>query len=305
MYLYGGIVSVIVGIVIFTLGITKILPHTTTSGFALFAFGLLLIGFNFIPVPEKEEGVQEMSFGAKLLNIFVSPSEVFRNFRSHPTWLGAILIAAIVTGIYSTAFLYRLTPEVINNHTISKMSESGFVQPDQIAEIKKNSLEAMSSKVAQGFGFVNTFVVFCFLFAFFAVIYFLTCLAMGGKMNYWQALATTAWAVLPVMLIQKLLSLLILFLKEPSEIHPILGQQNLLMDNLSFFVAPANNPVLYTLLASISLTAIYGLFLTAIGLKNAGYKVSSAAGWVAAFIVYFLMLSLGLISALLFGSFMS
>lgn len=300
MYLYVGIGFIIFGLAIAVLGYTNILPNLGWTGITMVLFGGLLIGLNYVPESEKEDA-QAMSFGERIIKIFFAPAEVFKSFRHHPFWLGPIVIISIISGIYSVAFFYRLTPEVITNHTVEKLSESGWVKPDQIANLKKQNREINSSKLVKAGNFVTTFVGFTFLAAFLGAIYLLIILAFGGKMNYWQSVAVTAYSLFPVILIQKSLSLLILFLKEPTEIHPILGQGSLLMDNLSFLVSAGQSPVLYVVLASLSLTAFYGLFLTATGLKNAGTRVTSFSAWVATIIVWLLSLTIAVIVALLFG----
>ena len=46
-------------------------------------------------------------------------------------------------------------------------------------------------------------------------------------MNFWQAFAVVAYVSFPLTLIQKLISFLVLYLKAPEDIHPILGQETL------------------------------------------------------------------------------
>lgn len=303
MYLYSGIATVILGIALAVLGFTNILPNIGSTGIALVLLGGLFIGFHFIPRPASEEETGEpMPVWERLIKVYFSPAELFRSFRYHPRWIVAILIASIVAGVYGLAFYQRLTPEVIVNQNTEKLGESGWIPPEQIAVIKKQNLELAKSPTAKVGNFINAFVGYSFLAAFLGAVYLLIVLAMGGKINYWQSLSVAAYSIFAITIIQKSFSFLILFLKEPSEIHPMLGQGSLLMDNLSFLVSPGQNPVLYVLLASLSLTGIYSLFLTAIGLKNAGYKVTTSAGWVAGIVVYLFILTFSVVAALLFGN---
>ncbi len=300
MYLYLGIVFIVLGIAVAVLGFTNILPNLGSTGIVMVLYGGLMIGLNFVPTPENEEG-EPTSFVNSILKIFYAPSELFKSFRSHPMWIGVLVIAAIFSGIYSAAFFYRLTPTVITNHTVEKLSESGFIQPEQIAQIKKQNQEVNESKLAKAGNFISVFVGYSFLAAFLGTIYLIIVLAMGGKMNYWQGVAVAAYSIFPVVLIQKSLSLLILFLKEPTEVHPILGQGSLLADNLSFLVTAGQRPVIYVLLASLSLTAFYGLFLTVTGLKNAGERVTQSTALVATLLIWLVSLTLAVASAFFFG----
>ena len=44
------------------------------------------------------------------------------------------------------------------------------------------------------------------------------------------------YAAVPIIAIQKLLGLVLLYLKAPDDIHPILGQETLVQDNLGVLV---------------------------------------------------------------------
>ena len=101
------------------------------------------------------------------------------------------------------------------------------------------------------------------------------------------------------------LNTLVLYLKDPSEIHPILGQGSLIQDNLSFLVTASQNPVIYSFLASISLLWFYWIFLNAIGLKNAGEKVSGSIAWTAVLVVWAVVVLFGMGISWAFPSFIS
>jgi hypothetical protein len=111
--------------------------------------------------------------------------------------------------------------------------------------------------------------------------------------------------MLPVIVITKLLSLVILFIKSPDDIHPILGQETLVTDNLGILFTPAEHPALYVLGASIGVLSFYGLWLRATGLANAGTKVSKGAAWGVTITLQILLLIVGMIFATLFSSFIS
>ena len=78
-------------------------------------------------------------------------------------------------------------------------------------------------------------------------------MAMGGKIHFWQSFAAVIYASFPVAVIRFVLNALILYLKDPTDIHPIMGQQTLVQDSLNFLVLPSEHPVLYALLGAFSL----------------------------------------------------
>ena len=124
-------------------------------------------------------------------------------------------------------------------------------------------------------------------------------------MNFWQALASTLYAYLPVIVITKLLSLVILFIKAPEDIHPILNAETLLQDNLGILFKPADHPALFVMGSTIGVLSFYGLWLRAKGLQHAGQKVSSGTAWGVSITLFLLALILGMIGATLFSSFIS
>ena len=301
----GGIAAIVFGVLVAVLGFTKILPNLGSTGIMLILLGGLFIGLSFIGMPDEEEGAAPMSFFDRITKVFYAPAELFQNLRSHPRWIGAVAVIAILNGIYAFAFVSRITPERITNYSIDKLAESGFVPEKSIDEVREQTLEANSNPVARGAAFVSGFVGTSFLVAFLAAIFLVVGLVFGGKINYWQALSVAAYAMVPITVIQRAASLLILYLKSPDEIHPILGQGSLLQDNLNFLVSAADSPVLYTLLTYFSLLGIYWLWLNSTGLKNAATRLSTGAGWTASILVWSMGLVLSVVMALLFGNMMS
>src|SRR6185295_9181213 len=126
---------------------------------------------------------------------------------------------------------------------------------------------------------ISTLVAIFCLTSIVAALYLLGILAFGGRMNFWQSLAMLFYAAVPIITIQKLLGLVLLYLKSPDDVHPILGQETLVQDNLGVLFSPASHPVLFVLATAIGLLSFYGLWLKATGLKNAGYRVSSGTAW--------------------------
>ena len=87
---------------------------------------------------------------------------------------------------------------------------------------------------------------------------------------------------------KKLLGLVLLYLKAPDDIHPILGQETLVQDNLGVLFCPANHPVIFVLATSIGILSFYSLWLKYTGLRNGGTKVSSGTAWGVAIMFWIL-----------------
>ncbi len=302
-----GIIVAVIGLVIAVLSVLKVIPGLTSTGVSLILLGGLVIGLSFVSKPETEN-VDRMPTGATLANIFFSPGEVFQNLRRHPRWLAATIVIAVLAGIYTNLFMYRLTPERIANYAIDKTLEMSILDENarrQIEAGRQDAIDTNKNPVIRAGQAVNSFVATTFSIAFLAAVFFLFVMAMGGQMNYWQAFSATAYAMLPVAVVRYVLSSIILFIKDPTDIHPLIGQGGIVQDNLNFLVSASNKPVLYVLLSAISLLSLYWIVLNIIGLKNAGEKVSQSTATTATLTVWLLGVVMSVVLALLFPSFLS
>lgn len=302
-----GIIVAAIGLMVAILSIIRILPGLTMPGVMMILLGGLIIGLSFIDKPDAE-AAERMSTPATLGNIFFSPGEVFLNLRRHPRWLIAMMIISILSATYSNLFVYRLTPERVVNFTTDKVLEMPLMNDEgrKRAEADREStIAAFKNPVMVAGQAVSGFATSVLGFAFLAVIFLLFSMAMGGKINYWQAFAAAIYAAFPFSVIRFVLNTIILFLKDPTDVHPILGQGSLIQDNLSFLVIPSANPVIYTLLASLSLLGFYWIWLNATGLKNAGEKVSGTVAWTASIAIYSILILFSVAMAALFPGFLS
>jgi hypothetical protein len=302
-----GIIVAVVGLLAAVLSIAKVLPGLTGTGVALLCLGGLVIGLSFVEKPETEDEPR-MSTPSTLSNIFFAPTDVFRNLRRHPRWLVAVLIMSILGAVFTNLFLYRLTPDRVANYAIDKTLEMSMLNDDarkQIESGRQKAIEDNKNPVIRVGQAVNSFVGGTFLYAFLGGVFLLFALAMGGKINYWQGFSAAIYAMFPVAVIRFVLNTIILFLKDPSDIHPITGQSSLIQDNLGFLVKPSDHPVLFTLLTSISILWFYWIWMNATGLKNAGEKVTPSIAWAATLTIYAVLLLFGVAIATLFPSFFS
>jgi hypothetical protein len=136
-------------------------------------------------------------------------------------------------------------------------------------------------------------------------LYMLGVLVFGGRINFWQSLCAMIYASVPIVVIQKLISLPLLFIKDVDDIHPIMGQETLVQDNLGVLFTPADHPVLFVIAGAFGILSFYGLWLKATGLKHGGQKVSKGAAWGTAVLFWLIGLLFIVAMAALFPSFIS
>lgn len=298
----------VIGLIFLVGQITKLIPIGFGPGAALCVFGIALFGLSFIPLPVIPDAEPPLSPLQKIPGMFFEPTRVFRNLRVHPRWVAAYLVVVILTVVYTFAFIQRLTPERIVNHRMDKVAEMGppfAPQPEQLEQMRATQLEDAKSPLKQAGVGITAFAAAFIFGAIVSALYLLGTLAFGGRINFWQALSVYFYASMPVIVIQKLLSLVILYIKDPDDIHPILGQDNLVQDNLGILFTPSAHPVLFVIASWIGILSLYGLWLKAKGLHDAGTRVSSSAGWGVAVTLWVIGLVLVTIVTALFPGFIS
>jgi hypothetical protein len=296
----------VLGLIGIGLGVAKILSFTT--GAALCFFGILLFLLSLIPLPVVPHEEAPIPFLQKVFGVFYEPSRIFRNLKAYPYWVGAFVLVVVLNNIYSIAFVKRITPERIVNHTITKMGEMGppFAPPPEALEgMRVQQLEALKSPAERVGSVAKSFVGAFVLTSIISAITLLMILAFGGRINFWQSLAISFWSYLPIVVIQKVLSMILLYVKSPDDLHPVLNQETLVQDNLGILFTPAEHPVLFVLASFIGLTSFYGLWLKAKGLQYGGTRVNSTAAWGASITLWLLLLLLVTIVTALFPSFIS
>ncbi len=288
-------------------GALKFIPGGLGTGLAVAFWGALLFGLSFVRLPKPvPDAPPPMSAMEKLTGIFYEPSRVFQNLKAHPRWLAPFLVISILSVAYAAAFTQRLTPERIVSYTADKMAETPIIPPEAVEQSARRGIgPGEESNSASGNGDQDLCGRVRVHERFWQRSTCLGFLVFGGRINFWQAFAALMYASLPIVVIQKVISLILLYIKSPDDIHPIMGQETLVQDNLGILFTPAEHPVLFVAASAIGLLSFYGLWLKATGLRNAGQRVSKAAAWGTAITFWVLGLLFLLIITALFPSFIS
>jgi hypothetical protein len=297
---------VVLGVLILAAGLAKFVPGGIATGGAVCFWGVLLFAFSFVPLPRTVKDTSPpLSVLERVTGIFYEPSRIFKSLGSHPQWLAAFLIIAFLNIGYALAFRQRLTPERIVAFVTEKMAQTPMIPPEVVEQSKVDQLDELKQPVRQlGSAIKGTVGLFTY-FSFIAAVLFLGVLVFGGRINFWQAFAVVIYAALPISIVQRVLSLVLLYMKSPDEIHPVMGQETLVQDNLGILFSPAERPVLFVIASAFGLLSFYLVWLRATGLRQAGEKVSKAAAWSSAIILWVFGLLLSVVLAALFPAFIS
>src|SRR5689334_14833197 len=180
----------VIGIVVCLGGVAKFIPGGISTGVVLFIGGLILFLLSLIPLPVPREPEEPLSFFEKVTGIFYEPTRIFRNLRAHPHWFGAFAVVVVLSLVYSFAFVQRITPERIVEHTVEKVSQMGppFTPPPEALEkMRTDQMSALKNPVERAGGTAKTIVGIFVLGAFAAALSLLLVLVFGGRINFWQS----------------------------------------------------------------------------------------------------------------------
>jgi hypothetical protein len=300
-----GVIIFVLGLLLVVLGAIKILPGAVQPGIFGILVGLVCFGLSFVRRPDPgPDAPPPLPWTERVTGIFYEPARIFQNLRYHPRWVAGFVVIAIFSAIYNVAFVQRMTPEVIALAPIEKSIEGGWIPADRAEAIREQTREAARSPATRVTGpltEIGGILLFC---AFFAAIFLVLALIFGGKLNYWQAFCVAVYSALPIIVIDKALSLILLYIKSPDDIEPLKGARGLVRADLGILFKASEHPYLYVLGSSIGLLTLYGLWLEATGLHYAGEKISSSSAWTIALILWAIGLCFGLGAAALFPSFL-
>ena len=240
-----GLGIVVLGIIIIVGGILNFIVGGGWTGAAVAILGIVFFAFSFMRLPNVPGAPPALSTVPTLTGIFFEPTTVIKSFLGHPKWAVALLIAGIITGAYGTAFMHRLTPERVIGFTTDKLADSPFKPPPEVLDkMRTEGVEQAKSPTFQAGEVLKKIVGIYIGVAIIAGLCLLGVLAFGGRMHYWQTLAAVAYVTFPATLIQKVVSFIILMIKSPEDVHPILGQETLVYNNLGLLVSSKDHPVL-------------------------------------------------------------
>lgn len=274
--------SFVLGLIVLGGGLARFIPGGINTGIALACLGLAMFGVSFVPLPRVPDTEPPLPPVQKLLGIFYEPTRVFRNLRVHPRWLAALILVTALGVIYSAVFVQRLTAERIVNYRVDKVAEMGppfAPSAERLEQMRADGVDELKNPIRRAGTVVSTFAIVFIWGAVVSALYLVATLAFGGRINFWQAFAVYFYSALPVAVVQKVLSLLILYLKSPDDIHPLRGMETVVQDNLGVLFSPGSNPVLFVIASQIGVLAFYSLWLKAKGLQLGGTRVSSGAAW--------------------------
>ncbi len=240
------------------------------------------------PLPDAPA---EVSSIGRIFGALFNPKPTFESIVRRPTWVLPIILGCVVFIGVVAAFSYRvgwqgfMEKQFANNSRVQSMTPEA-----QQALIEKQV------KIAPIFGYVEG-----------VIIPFTSALAVAGvllgaftvmgttKTDFKTSLGIVAYAGTP-WLIHGLLSIVIIFLKDPSTVD----LQNVLTSNPAAFLSSDAPKWLAALLGSIDIFSFWNIALLGIGFSATNPKklsFGSAFGTVLAIWSFFVVLKIAVIAA--------
>lgn len=205
-----------------------------------------------------------MGQAARLVGVFFSPGKTFADIARRPTWWVPIIVMAILGTIYLNAFTQRVGWESVIRPAIERAPNTQNLPPQQREQIIERAA-GLYKYLGYGGSAVGT-LFYVFIVAVLLMFLFDTIQSAGIGLK--RMMAIVAYGFLPLA-IQTLLSMLVLFLKDPEEFD----LQNPLIFNVGAFLAPDTPAALRALGSSIDLFTLWIVVLLAIGVSSAARKI--------------------------------
>jgi hypothetical protein len=221
-----------------------------------------------------------MSEFSRISGVFFEPGKTFEDIGRRPSWFVPMLLMIVAGLAYYLAYGQHVGWERFLQRQM-EISPKAAERMAQVPAEKRDSTIALQAKVTGISYYVGTVIGTPLIMVISSAILLGITAMMSAGLKFKQIFAITAYAGLPVIL-KHALSLVVMFLKKPDDFNLM----NPLAFNPGAFMDPvSSSKFTYTIASALDLFAIWGIILTAIGLKAAAGKRLSMAGALTAVII--------------------
>jgi hypothetical protein len=201
----------------------------------------------------------QMSFFQRLTGIFFEPTKTFEDINRKATWIGIFIIMAILGMVVAYAMVSHIDTVALMRQQMEarNMSEAQIntaIEAQQGSALVKNLmyLGVIVAPIAQIASYLITAGVFLLLF-----------MMMGAPLTFKKTLAVTIWGMSPPGIVMSVLSVVLIYIKNPDSVEMT---QGVVMSNLGPLVNSKANPFLHSVLSSIDLFSFWTIVMLSIGL---------------------------------------
>jgi hypothetical protein len=205
-----------------------------------------------------------MSEAARLTGVFFSPGKAFADIARRPRWWIPVILIAILSTIYLNAFTQRVGWESVLRPAIERNANTQSMPVQQ-----REQLITTAAGIYKYVGYGSVLLTLLYVFIVAVLLMFLFDTMMSAGVGLKRMMAVVAYGFLPLA-IQTILSMVVLFLKDPEEFN----LQNPLMFNVGAYLSPDSPAALRALGSSIDVFSLWIIILLAIGVSSAARKMS-------------------------------
>jgi hypothetical protein len=198
-----------------------------------------------------------MSFGARLVGVYLEPGKTFHDINRRSTWLGIFILLAIATMAMQFAILSRIPREV-------RLEKSIEASPIKIPEEQLEKIRNAPPSPLEKAGLVISIPGILIVYLIIAAIFLLAFMITGVSLNFKKVLSITFWGLAPPAIILILLAIIIMYAKDPVTLE--LNPTDNLITSLGF-LADKTQPALHSLLKSIDIFSIWTIALLSFGFE--------------------------------------
>jgi hypothetical protein len=219
-------------------------------------------------------GEASPGFFARLVGLYVAPTETFRAIAAHPTFLAPLLAILLVNSAFTFVWLRKADHVQLCRTQLEDAGIFDRFPPEQHAAILERQVRLLPMLawvgLIVGVPVVTAVMalVFLFIYRFF----------YASETTFTQSLAALTWALLTYYLLLTLLVALVMTLKDEWSVDP----HTVIQASLGALVEKSAVPkTVYVLLGELDLAWAWLLFLVSAGYAAASQRsVGSAAGGV-------------------------
>jgi hypothetical protein len=228
-----------------------------------------------------------MSEAARLAGVFFSPGKAFADIARRPRWWIPVILIAILSTIYLSAFTQRVGWESVIRSGIDNNPFTQSLTPQQ----REQQIQ-VAAGIYKYVGYASIIGTLFSVFITAVVLMFLFDTMMSAGIGLKRMMAIVAYGCLPLV-IQTALFMVVLFLKDPEEFN----LRNPLMFNIGAYMSPDSSAALRALGSSIDLFSIWIIILLAIGVSAAGRKIGFGKAFAGVFLPWALLVCLKVAAA--------
>lgn len=231
------------------------------------------------PATPEVTSSEPLSFGQRVINIFVAPSKTFKDLNRDPSWWGAWLLMVVFTIPLVYAMQTKVGFDQISRNEIA-INQKASAQLDKLSPEQRERQIEISAKVSQYITWSIPVLSLLFVAIIAGVLVGTFNFGLGAEVKFGLAYAVVMWGYLPG-IVRSLLATISLFAgADPEGFNP----RNPVALNLGFFINRADHPALYSLLSDVDIVSIWICILLAIGFASISKVKRSTAmsvifGW--------------------------